>query len=396
MLLSKTSTDWTIVGGGVTGASLAYELAKQQQSVTLLEPDYPLQGATRWSYGGIAYWGGTTPFTQKLCQESHDRYRALLTELALDPEYRDTHLLIPIEIGQDFDSIVQEYQRFSPAPEFLTPPEAQCVEPLLNIEPLQAVLQFPHGHVNPVALTQAYHHGLLALGGTIVSQRAMGWQMDQNRITGVETEEDTLKSDRVIVCAGAGGRSLLDRLELNIPLYFNQAELIETHPTDLRLHSVILPANQSRLRLEAQLTDPALVTAWTQGQRLNLPPVLEPGAVQFQDGRCRLGQISRLGTAADPPVNRVASETLIRETIATLLPDLARLPGTWRRCNVSFSADGFPLIGALSPWENLFIFSGFNSPFALVPALSVRFAQDLLGRSDSELAVFQPHRVCTP
>jgi glycine/D-amino acid oxidase-like deaminating enzyme len=389
--------DWTIVGGGLTGASLAYELAKRHQSVVLLEPDHPLQGATRWSYGGVAYWSGITPFTQTLCQESHDRYHALLTELELDPQYRETHLLIPIAIDQDLEVIYQAYQCFTPKPELLTPKEAQSLEPLLNSAPLQGVLRFPHGHVNPLALTQAYRHALLELGGTIVPQRAIRWRTEQDRIIAIETDQEALKSDRVILCAGAGGRSLLAALGLRIPLYFSQAEVIETVPTDLRLNGVILPANQSRLRLEAQLTDPALVAAWTQGQPLNLPPVLEPGAVQFPDlsgtgGRCALGQISRLTTAADAPVDPVASETQIRETIAHLLPDLAALPGTWQCCNVSFSADGLPLVGTLLPWENLFLFSGFTSPFALVPALSVRFAEYLLGRSDLELEAFRPDR----
>ena len=389
--------DWTIVGGGLTGASLAYELVKRHQTVALLEPDHPLQGATRWSYGGVAYWSGTTPLTQTLCQESHDRYHALLTELELNPQYRETHLLIPIEIDQDPEAIYQAYQSFHPKPDLLTPTEAQQLEPLLNSAPLQAVLRFPHGHVNPPALIQAYHHAVMALGGTIVSGRALRWQTEQNRIIALETDQEPIHSDRVILCAGAGGRSLLEALGVAIPLYFTQAELIETAPTDLRLNGVILPANQSRLRLEAQLTDSDWVAAWTQGHPLNLPPVLEPGAVQFPGlsgtgGRCALGQISRLTTAADRPIDPVASETQIRETIARLLPDLAALPGTWRCCNVSFSADGFPLIGAVDPWVNLFLFSGFTSPFALVPALAVRFAEHLLGRSDGELAAFQPDR----
>jgi glycine/D-amino acid oxidase-like deaminating enzyme len=394
--------DWTIVGGGLTGASLAYELAKRHQAVVLLEPDHPLQGATRWSYGGVAYWSGTTPFTQTLCQESHDRYHALLTELELDPQYRETHLLIPIEIDQDPEAIYHAYQSFSPKPDLLTPTEAQHLEPLLNPAPLQGVLRFPHGHVNPLALTQAYHHAFTALGGTIVPRRAIRWRTEQDRtgqgrIIAIETDQDPIQSDRIVVCAGAGGRSLLAALGLALPLYFTQAEVIETVPTNLRLNGVILPANQSRLRLEAQLTDPDWVAAWTQGQPLNLPPVLEPGAVQFPElsgsgGRCALGQISRLTTPADAPVDPLASETQIRETIGRLLPDLAALPGTWRCCNVSFSADGFPLIGALDPWVNLFLFSGFTSPFALVPALSVRFADQLLGRSDGELEAFGVNR----
>ncbi|MEY2975949.1 MAG: hypothetical protein RLZZ435_86 [Cyanobacteriota bacterium] len=389
-------SDWAIVGGGLTGVSLAYELAKRQQSVVLLEQHDPIQGATRWSYGGVAYWSGTTPWLQQLCQESRDRYAALAQELALDIEYRDTHLLIPIEAEQDLAAVCQEYQSFTPAPDLLTPQEAQDIEPLLNPSPFQAALRFPHGHVNPLALVRAYRQGFVALGGTIVQTRVTGWQTTaQQRISGIETTGNPILSDRVILSAGAGGRSLLNQLGVSIPLYFNQAELIETEATDLPLNGVVLPANQSRLRLESTLTDPAFAEIWHQGKPLNLPPALEPGGVQFQDGRCCLGQISRFCRPQDPAVDRVASEALMREAIAKILPDLATLPGTWRHCRVSFSADGLPLIGALPPWENLFLFSGFTSPFALVPALAVRFAQGLVGELEPELEIFAPTRSTT-
>ena len=58
--------DWIVIGGGITGAALSYELAKQKFSVLLLEQHPSLQGATRFGYGGIAFWSGTTALTRRL------------------------------------------------------------------------------------------------------------------------------------------------------------------------------------------------------------------------------------------------------------------------------------------------------------------------------------------
>jgi glycine/D-amino acid oxidase-like deaminating enzyme len=66
--------DWTVVGGGITGAALAYELVKTGFSVLLLEKDPVAQNATRYSYGGLAYWSGSTELTRQLCQEAIARY----------------------------------------------------------------------------------------------------------------------------------------------------------------------------------------------------------------------------------------------------------------------------------------------------------------------------------
>lgn len=45
--------DWIIVGGGIAGAALSYELIQQGFSVLLLEQDPTWQNATRYSYGGL-------------------------------------------------------------------------------------------------------------------------------------------------------------------------------------------------------------------------------------------------------------------------------------------------------------------------------------------------------
>ncbi|MHC5825252.1 MAG: FAD-dependent oxidoreductase, partial [Nostoc sp.] len=61
--------DWIVVGGGITGATLAYELAKTGFSVLLLEQYSRPQNATRYSYGGLAYWSATTKLTRQLCED---------------------------------------------------------------------------------------------------------------------------------------------------------------------------------------------------------------------------------------------------------------------------------------------------------------------------------------
>lgn len=47
--------DWIVVGAGITGAALSYELAKKGFSVLLLEQNKAIANATRFSYGGIFY-----------------------------------------------------------------------------------------------------------------------------------------------------------------------------------------------------------------------------------------------------------------------------------------------------------------------------------------------------
>jgi glycine/D-amino acid oxidase-like deaminating enzyme len=61
--------DWIVIGAGITGAALSYELVKTGFSVLLLEKHKTPQNATRYSYGGLAFWSGTTELTRQLCDE---------------------------------------------------------------------------------------------------------------------------------------------------------------------------------------------------------------------------------------------------------------------------------------------------------------------------------------
>ena len=69
--------DWIVVGAGITGSALSYELAKKGLKVLLLEKDPTYDNATRYSYGGVAYWSGTDDDSIQLCQESREIYHNL-------------------------------------------------------------------------------------------------------------------------------------------------------------------------------------------------------------------------------------------------------------------------------------------------------------------------------
>ena len=142
-----TTYDWIVVGAGITGAALAYELAKQGFSTLLLEQHNPLTGATRYSYGGIAYWSGTTALTRQLCAEGIERHRILSAELEADTQFRELDLLLTIAAHSDPQALVQQYASFAIPPHLLSVAEACGLEPLLNPTAIAGALTVRHGHI---------------------------------------------------------------------------------------------------------------------------------------------------------------------------------------------------------------------------------------------------------
>lgn len=384
--------DWIVVGGGLTGAALSYELARQGLSVLLIEQHAQLSGATRFSYGGIAYWSGTTPLMRQLYTESKQRYLQLTEELDADIQFRELDLLLTIPTDRDPQAIAATYTQFSTPPQLLSVTEACQLEPLLNPQAIAGALTVRHGHVHPLALTQAYLQAFARYGGQQQIDQVVGWVKQGDRMTGVITPTQTFTANNIVVCAGGWSRALLQQQDISLPLYFTHAEAIEIPATDLRLQTMVMSAINQRFELEDQAGSAEMESQWEQPNTEVMPTVLDAGAVQFLDGRLCIGQISRALSSSLGCVDASASESQIRDQVGQILPAIASLPGSWHHCLVAFSRDRLPFVGAIPDITGLHVFSGLSSPFALVPTLAQRFAQSVVSKPDPTLTDLSPRR----
>lgn len=367
--------DWIVVGGGITGATLAYELAKTGFSVLLLEQHKTPQNATRYSYGGLSYWSGTTPLTRQLCQEAIARYNILSQELDADIQFRELDLLLTISVHDDLEATAASYNHFAIPPRLLSVQEACELEPLLNREAISGALTVKHGHIHPEKTAQAYIQAFERAGGETQITQVLQILQD-----GVKTTTATFHSANVVICAGGLSRQLLKSTGISIKLYFTHAEIIETPPVDVRLHTLVMPANLQRFQLEAESTQ--VDKLWDEAGKELVSPILDAGAIQFQDGSLRLGQISRAIADLHAKINSEASEKWLRKSVSQVLPALENLPGTWYHCLVAFSSNRLPLIGAIPEFKGVHVFSGFSNPLVIVPPLAQRFAKFASGKED--------------
>lgn len=388
--------DWIVVGGGITGAALSYELAIQGSSVLLLEQHAALQGASRYSYGGLAYWSGTTPLTRQLAAEGRSRYLLLSQELEADTQLRELNLLLTIKADTDPQTVVKDYQQFDLTPQLLDPATACQVEPRLNPQAISGALQLSHGHINPLLTTLAYTKAMQRHGGEIYYEQVVGLISRRDRhISGVSTAQADYHAHGVIICAGGFSRALLKTVNISIPLYFTHAESIEVSPAEtkeIKLSSIITPASLQRIEMEAIASTQEHDHLWEQENHELAPPIMDAGALQFQDQSLRLGQISRVLSNPHAKIDAVASEAQMRHQIGEILPDLASLRGTWYHCLVAYCRDYLPLIGGVADYEGLHIFSGFSNPLVFVPPLAQRFSKYLTGNSDDIIDQLSPSR----
>ncbi|HEY9847501.1 MAG TPA: FAD-binding oxidoreductase [Candidatus Caenarcaniphilales bacterium] len=398
--------DWIVIGGGITGAALSYELARQGLQVLLLEQHATLQGATRFSYGGLAYWAGTTAMTRQLCQEGIERHRTLSAELDADTQFRELDLLLTIAADQEPEIVATSYSHYAIAPRLLSIQEACHLEPLLNKNAIAGALSVRHGHINPALTVQGFCQALHRLGGERQIAQVLEFLSSESRIFGVKTTQGIYIAANVVVCAGGLSRTLLKTAGIAVPLYFTHAELLETPRVDVQLRTLVMPAVTQRFQLESQASsleadrwsDPAEIPPQESSPLPNQPQelvgssILDAGAIQFKDGSLRLGQISRLLSQPQVSIDPGQSEAMLRHQVAHVLPALGNLPSTWHHCLVAFSPDHLPLIGGLTAMAGLYMFSGFSNPLIIVPSLARRFARLAVGQEDEVIAQLSPAR----
>ncbi|MEB3174399.1 MAG: FAD-binding oxidoreductase [Cyanobacteriota bacterium] len=372
MSLIGKSYDWLVVGAGLTGTVLAYELRKQGLKVLLLEKAPRPLNATALSYGGIPYWVGQSPWQRRLCQESRLLLSQLDQELGAGTEYRELDLLLYLQPGDEPQSLAQTFQSCRIVPQWLDVSAATDLEPQLNADAITGAFTVPHGHVHPGKLLNAYLGAFTRLGGEVVLEKVQSLASKE-----VKTPQNVYRSEQIILCNGAEARGLLKTLGVNPALYFSQAQMIKTAPTNRRLRTLVMPARFGRLALEAQ----APQWDWDSQNSQTWAEILEVGGVQFLDGSLCLGQITQFTPRLNHRPDLAQAERKLRSALGEILPNLAALAGQTFNCSVAFNPSPYPLVGAVPGQEDLYLFTGFSSPFCYVPPLARHFAQAVTGQA---------------
>ena len=375
--------DWIVVGGGITGSALAYELSKKNFKVLLLEKNLQADNATVYSYGGLAYWSGTTPLTRQLGREGIELQRHLAEELAADTEFRELNLLLTVDTANDPTTIATNFKQFAIQPEILNNREACKLEPLLNSNAISGVLKLPHGQINAQKTTIAYQQALLRREGVIKYEEVTDFVRDRDKIEGVITADRTYYAANTVVCAGGLTHSLLKTAGIKTKTYFTHSLVIKTVPTEIELNNIVMPAIQKRFALEATAKNLETELLWENPNSKIIQSILDTGAVQMQDRSLLLGQISAIVTDPNFTFDKAIAESEIRQSIASILPSLATISGTCHHCLVAFNTEKIAIIGNVKSLTGIYLFSGFTSTIVFAPPLARRFANWVSGEKDS-------------
>ena len=230
-----TSADVVIVGGGVIGASIAYQLSLRGAGrVIVLERDRLGSGSTGKNAGGIRLQF-STEVNVRLSQRALPRLEAFKDEMGVDPQFHQVGYLFLITAERDvapFERSLALWQKLGVPATRLTAAEAHALFPEVRVDDVRfATFCAKDGYADPHSILQGYvararERGVEFREGAEVT----GIELEGGRVAAVRAAGDRIACPTVIDAAGAWGARIGAMVGLNLPIAPLRRHIFVTAP----------------------------------------------------------------------------------------------------------------------------------------------------------------------
>lgn len=219
-----------VVGGGVTGLSTAWWLARAGVDVLVID-----KGIVGWEASG-RNGGGCTHHQSPLFAEEQRLWPQMDALLGYPTEFRPRRIRIALDDAQmqDCRLSVDNMHRQGFAAEWLDPDQVRDLVPLAGDGIAGGVFYHCGGHANPQRTSQAYAWALRDLGGRILQNVAVtGFDVAGGKVSAVRTTAGDFACDQLVVAGGPQTGVLSALLGTEVPVAPARAEMIVTEPLPL-------------------------------------------------------------------------------------------------------------------------------------------------------------------
>jgi sarcosine oxidase subunit beta len=333
-----SGSEVVIVGGGVTGLSAGWWLARSGVKVTVID-----KGIVGWEASG-RNGGGASHYQSPLFDEEHRLWPQMDELLGYPTEHQRERIIIAMTERQweQYRFVAQRHVRLGHPVDLLDSKQVQEAVPLAGEKSFGGVHYRFGGHANPQRTVQAYAWALQDLGGTIVQHCAVtGFDTAGGKVTGVRTADKTYGCDTLVIAAGPQTDKLSKQLGVEIPLAAARAEMIITEPA------------------------PMMKIGGVDGHKLYGRQTMR-GNLAYGGGPHEWVDVEGGGPVARPSTPLMRN---LASRLAELLPKAAHLNviRSWAGV-IENTPDGRPIIDRLPAFDNVVVATMSGVGFGLSPA----------------------------
>ncbi len=370
--------DLIVIGSGSIGVPVAFELAKNGQSVLVIDSlPSPGQGQDKKAIGGIR---ATHSDKGKIVvsQTSIDIFSHWKEMVGDDIQWKSNGYSFPAYTREDettLKDLMKIQKSYGLNINWLLPEEYRKLNPGINMRGLRGSTYSPEdGSASPLLFINSCHFKAVEYGATFIfNETVTRFHIEKNKIASVRTNKGEYHSANVLNAAGIYARDISQMAGIEVTV-------------DPDCH-------------EAGITEP--VKPFMGPMVVDMRA--EPGSKNFYFYQSPEGQVIFCLTP-DPPIwgtdNRATSEFLpmITKRMIKIMPMLANLKvrRTWRG-QYPMSPDGFPIVGKARELDNFYQAVGMcGQGFMLGPGMAeliYRLITESYGSDDLEtLNSFNPYR----
>jgi sarcosine oxidase subunit beta len=365
-----------VIGGGVVGCSIAYNLARRGLAgVLVVERETVGSGTTSKAAGGIRVQFPTETEI-RFSLEAIRVFERFQDEFGVDPGYKKIGYLFLVSDPKQlsaFEKRIALQTKLGGDVRVITPADARKLVPALRVDDLIAGVWGPgDGLAGPAEVTAGFARRARELGVKIVEGvRVESIEQREGRVTGVTTTAGAISSPLVINAAGPSAARVARLAGVDLPVHPRRRHIFFTEsfpaiPGPVPLTTDVTSGFYFRKEMEQVLLSPGDVE--DIGEDFDVP--MDPGKVEEAVQKA----IQRLPIIAD-----------------------ARIAGGWAGLR-PLTPDDHAIIGWAPGVGSFFQAVGFGGHgFQHSPATGRYVAEWLLdGKPSMDLSLFDPGRFSRP
>jgi sarcosine oxidase subunit beta len=212
-----------IIGAGIVGCSVAYNLAKMgAQNIIVVEKENSIaQGSTGLSASGIRAQF-STEINIRLSLESMNILETFKEEVGYDPEFKHIGYLFLISTEKMLKVLKEAFQiqkKLGMRVEFLSPQEVKKSYPFLYVDDLiSATFHQRDGYADPVAICTGYYKAAKKMGVTFLfDTETIGFETNRGHVAAINTSKGKIETPLVINASGPYANAVGKMANLHIP-----------------------------------------------------------------------------------------------------------------------------------------------------------------------------------
>ncbi|HXP19740.1 MAG TPA: FAD-dependent oxidoreductase [Streptosporangiaceae bacterium] len=340
-----------VIGGGVLGCSIAYQLARRGRTdVTVLERRRLTEGST-WHAAGLVGQLRSSSSLTELMRSSVSTYSGLERDTGYATGW---HPVGSIRVASSDDRWTELRRLMTSAASFgfdahlISPAEAAGLFPLLSLEGVRGAVWVPtDGYADPSQLTHSFATGARALGVRIAENCVVtSIERTGRRVVAVGTNAGRIECDVVVNATGMWGSQTARLAGTDVAVAAVEHQYVVTEPVSgLPASLPTLRDPDGRFYVKPE-TGGLVIGGWEDGSRVPWRTVpLDLGPELFPPDHERFAPLA-LACARRIPAT---ADIGIR---------------AWVNGPIPFSPDAEPLMGRTEELDNLFHCCGFSAGIA--------------------------------